>query len=104
MGDFQPSIIADVELARSFSNLTPRQICMCRGHLEFLIIQFCGWNSKELEPSRLEKVSELNDRHGRGFGDALWAECEESILSLFDPATLEASKNAWVKPDVDPSQ
>lgn len=92
---------ADVSLSERFPPLTPEQVSMCRAHIESVVIQSVGWNEQELEHCRVVKVKELNRSHGTGFGDQLWDECLEQILSLFDTATLEASKDAWKHPVVE---
>ena len=74
---------------------------MCRAHIESIIISFVGWNEDKLERARTEKIFELNRSHGPGFGEALWGECLSTLLALFDKTTLEASKGAWEKFQVD---
>jgi hypothetical protein len=86
---------ADLGLAKQFPKLSPGQIAMCRGHLESIILSFVGWNEDKLEQARAEKISEVTMSHGRGFAEALWDECLSTMIDLFDPATLEASKEAW---------
>lgn len=99
---FAPESIqsADQALSERYHPLSPPQVAMCRGHLESVIIQYVGWNDIELEDAQGVKVAELNRSHGNGFGDELWEECISRILSLFDPATLHASKGTWVTPDI----
>lgn len=88
---------ADLALANRFPRLSPGQVAMCRGSIESHIIQFVGWNEEKLESARSQKTMELNMYHGFGFGEALWDECLSTMLALFDPETLEASKDAWDK-------
>jgi len=94
--DIQSPTPADIVLAESFSKLSPSQIALCRGHLESIILSYIGWNDQELEKVKNDKVNELNNRHGIGFGDALWGECSANIRSLFDDETLQASNGTWI--------
>ena len=68
---------------------------MCRAHLESIIIQYMGWNQSELNEGKRQKVAELNQLHGTGFGDALWDECYGHIRSLFDDKALALPENTW---------
>jgi len=96
--DIAPPSAADTSLSERFPRLSPSQVSFCRGHTESIVIQFCGWNDEAMEKVRTQNVAELDSLYGVGFGDALWEECLECILSLFDSATLEMSKGAWKSP------
>lgn len=76
----------DVALSQRFQTrniLSPNQVALCRAHLESIVIQFYGWSNDMLRQSRRDKIAELNQLYGRGFGEALWGECENRIASLF---------------------
>jgi hypothetical protein len=86
----------DVTLAEKYGSLTSDQVRMCRQHIESVAIQFIGWDDTRLTKARNDKVKELNDLHGIGFGDDLWVEIENDLLALLGNVSDEESKNAWV--------
>lgn len=88
---------ADRRLARRFRDrLSSHQVAMCRGHVESVILSITwGRDHFELEEAKQEKVAELSQRYGRGFGDALWQECSQQIHSLFDSGSLTRAERTW---------
>jgi len=86
---------ADRMLSEKYPNVSPGQVSMCRSHLESIILSYIGWNDRMLHKARRDKVVQLNNSHGSGFGENLWEEVHTDVLALFDSATLQASKGAW---------
>jgi hypothetical protein len=86
----------DVTLAEKYGSLTSGQVRLCRQHIESVVIQFVGWDDSRLANARNVKVEELNDLHGIGFGDDVWAEVENDLLSLLGNVSRENYEGAWV--------
>mmetsp|Transcript_12727 Transcript_12727/g.23862 ORF Transcript_12727/g.23862 Transcript_12727/m.23862 type:complete len:476 (+) Transcript_12727:79-1506(+) len=84
----------DKKLAQRYP-LSKAQVAICRDHFESIIIQYYGWDEKNLGLARREKIREVNQSHGAGFGEELWAQVEAKVGSYFNKQTLEESKGAW---------
>ena len=93
MNIYKPSD-KDKKLAQRFP-LSKNQVAICRSHLESIIIQYIGWDSKACARARKDKIKELNSLYGAKFGDELWSQVEAKVESYFNKSALEESEGAW---------
>jgi hypothetical protein len=86
---------ADAELASRHCAVSPRQVAMCRGHVESSVTQDHGWNEVSLKKFERAKVDELNNLHGDGFGVEMWSQSCDKFGSMFTSDLLEKNRCAW---------